>query len=349
MHRTRPHLPTLLLSLTLLSSCPLAHAQDPASPEAPPDSGEPVSEPAPAVSTPAPEAPEAAEAADDADDAQYATAKKYFERGVRFCEAGNYDAALTEFERAYAHMQGHPKRFFVLDNIGQCHERKFRYDRALEYYRRYLKEGGDAAEDRAAVLATITTLEGLLATLTIQSNVPAEVWVDDRLMGNAPGDVLVPGGLHVIELRAAGYEASKREVNIAARERQNHAFTLNELSQYEGLSPVYFYGGVALSAASLAAGSYFGLKALSEDKAGHEREEEHGEFGNDAEDEERVKRLALTADICFASAAVFGVGTTLLYFMTDWGDSTDERPPEATRVEGHVGPDALGVSIRGSF
>ena len=321
MPRTLPHSVASLLWIALICQCPHADAQ---------------------TAT-------AAEAGAATNDAQYEAAKKYFDRGVKFFEAENYDAALTEFERAYERLLGHPKRFFVLDNIGQCHERQFRYDKALEYYRRYLKEGGDAAEDRAVVLATIRTLEGLLATLTIQSNVAAEVWVDDRFMGNAPGDVLVPGGLHVIELRAAGYEAAKKEVNIAARERQTHQFTLDELSQYEGLHPAYFYSGVALTAVSLGAGSYFGLKALSEDQAGHDREDEQGEFANTPEDEERVKRLALTADICFASASVFAVGTTLLYFMTDWGGSTEERPPEATRVEGYVGPDTLGVSMRGSF
>lgn len=341
MPRYLPSHYSLLLSLTLAGPDVYAQATEPG---AATTTTEGVSV-APEPSEPDTLAPPAAEAGD----AQYTEAKKYFERGVQFFEAGNYDGALTEFERAYNHMRGHPKRFFVLDNIGQCHERQFRYDRALEYYRRYLKEGGEAAEDRAVVEATIRTLEGLLATLTIRSNVPAEVWVDERLMGNAPGDVLVPGGLHVVELRAAGYEASKKEVNIAARERQTHAFTLNELSQYEGLSPFYFYGGVALTAASLTTGSYFGLKARSEDQAVRDRIEKEGEFAASSEDEKRVKRLALAADICFASAAVFGVGTTLLYFMTDWGDSADERPPEATRVEGSIGPDALGVSVRGSF
>ena len=330
MPQPLPILRTALLCLFLGSNA-YAQAEPPASPT---------------ETTPAPNTA----ATDDAEsDPQYAEAKKYFERGVQFFDAENYDAALTEFERAYAHLKGHPKRFFVLDNIGQCHERQFRYDRALEYYRRYLKEGGQAADDRAVVQATIRTLEGLLATLTIQSNVSVEVWVDDRLMGNAPGDVLVPGGLHVVELRAVGYEASKKEVSIAARERQTHAFTLNELSQYEGLHPAYFYSGAAVTAVSLAAGSYFGLKALSEDQAGHDREDEQGEFANTPEDEEHVKQLALTADICFMGAAAFGIGTTLLYFMTDWGGAMEETPPETTRVEGSLGRDAVGVSVRGSF
>lgn len=348
MARPRSHVPLGLCWLAFVCVGSIARAQG--APEASDDSASAPTEAAPNES--AGESPPATEAeAPDAaaDDTQYATAKKYFDRGVQFFDAENYDAALTEFERAYTHMQGHPKRFFVLDNIGQCHERKFRYDRALEYYRRYLKEGGEAAEDRAVVQATIRTLEGLLATLTIQSNVAAEVWVDDRQMGNAPGDVLVPGGLHVIELRAAGYEATKKEVSIAARERQTYEFKLDELSQYEGLSPVYFYSGVALSAVSLAAGSYFGLKALSEDEAGHQSVEEDGEFAVTPEDEDHVKQLALTADICFASAAVLGVGTTLLYFMTDWGDAKEETPASTTKVEGRVGPDSVGISLRGSF
>src|SRR5262245_41791367 len=94
---------TSLLCLTAVCLCTHANAQT-----------------EPAVSHAETTTPANTTATDDAtNDPQYAEAKKYFERGVQFFDAENYDAALTEFERAYARLKGHPKRFFVLDNIGQ--------------------------------------------------------------------------------------------------------------------------------------------------------------------------------------------------------------------------------------
>ena len=337
-----------------VSIAAVAHAQTPsdeANPTAPPPAVAETEQPgARAVAPSAGEsasAPQASAQAEAADAAQYAVAKQYFERGVQFFEAENYEAALTEFERAYQHMEGHKKRFFVLDNIGQCHERLFRYDRAMEYYHRYLKEGGPGAEDRATVEGIIKTLEGLLATVIIKSNVPAEVWVGNRQMGEAPGEVLIPGGRHVIELRARGYESAKKEISIAAREKQSHEFRLDEF--YEGISPIYFYSGAVLTAGAIAGGTYFGLKARSEHDAGIRRSQEIDPIANTSEDEERVKRLAVTADIFFASAVVLGVGTTLLYFMTGWDDHEESPMPKAAKLTPFASPQALGLSLEGAF
>ena len=100
MLRYPPTLRLPLISLTLCL-CSQAYAQ---------------AEPAPSPAET--KAPATTAASDDtANDPQYAEAKKYFERGVQFFDAENYDAALTEFERAYAHLKGHPKRFFVLNSL----------------------------------------------------------------------------------------------------------------------------------------------------------------------------------------------------------------------------------------
>ncbi|MBN1608799.1 MAG: PEGA domain-containing protein [Polyangiaceae bacterium] len=343
----------LAFSVLLLFVASVARAQQPAvssaatapavSPSTAGARAEDTSEP-PSASTPT-QGPAAATSPRRGADTQYRAAQQYFDRGVAFFEAENFEAALTEFERAYDRLQGHPKRFFVLDNIGQCHERLFRYDRALEYYHRYLAEGGPSAEDRETVEGVIRTLEGLLATVVIRSNVPAEVWLGDRQMGEAPGRVLIPGGRHVIELRARGYESAKKEISIAARETQEHSFGLQELR--EGISPLYFYGGAVLTAGAIVGGAYFGMKARSEHDEGIRRRDEIGAIANTTEDEDRVKRYAVTADVCFASGIVLGVGTTLLYFMTGWGSR--EQDPAATPVDAAVGPDSLALSLRGVF
>jgi len=288
------------------------------------------------------------------DDAVWAVAKRYLRQGEALFEAGNFEAALTEFEKAYEHMEGHPKRFYVLDNIGMCHERLFRYDLALQYFQRFLDEGGADAPDRAAVEASIRALKGLLATLTVSANVKAEVWVDDRLMGEAPGDVLLPGGRHVIELRAPGHEPVQREIHITARETQTQSFTLDPIEEYEGLSPVFFWTGAALTVGTAAVGGFFGLRALSQDSDGEERRDSLGAMGNTPEDEDEVKRSALTADILYGAAALFAVGTTLVYFMTDWDDPPgSERGPESSQARTAWVPLAdqhtLGLGLRGSF
>lgn len=43
------------------------------------------------------------------------------------------------------------------------------------------------------MLATLESLRGLLGTIHVEVNTEAEVWLGDRIVGTAPGDVLVRG------------------------------------------------------------------------------------------------------------------------------------------------------------
>ncbi len=258
-------------------------------------------------------------------DERYLAARVTFDRGVAFFESGNYDAALVEFERTYEELSGHPRRYFVLDNIGQCHERLFRYDLALSYYRTYLNEGGPSAEDRAAVEASIRVLEGLLATLSLSSNVRADVWVDDRRVGSAPGVVLIPAGRHVVELRAPGHESIKREVSLSARQKLELDLVLPALERKAGLHPAYFWSGLALTSAAALGGAYFGVRARQRHDELSDKRTSCGAICLLPSEREDVRRLAVTADVFFSGAAVLGVGTALVYFMTDFaGDARTE-------------------------
>ena len=78
-------------------------------------------------------------------------AKQHFRQGVAFAESGNCDGAVVEFEAAYK-MIPRPNALY---NIAQCQERLFRYDLAVQYYERYLREAPPEAEDRAAVSAAL--------------------------------------------------------------------------------------------------------------------------------------------------------------------------------------------------
>jgi tetratricopeptide (TPR) repeat protein len=298
-------------------------------------------------------APALAQATPDAEDTELTRARETVARGEKLFAVRNYDAALTEFLSAYRELQGHPHQYFVLHNIALCHERMFRYDLALQYYERYLSEGGQDAEDRKEVMAVVETLRGLLATLDVTSNVRAEVWVDDRHMGQAPGAVLVPAGRHVVELRAAVYEAVRREVYVSAHETQHLSFELGRLSSYKGLHPVYFWTGVGLSVAALSVGSVLGANAMAQSADARDRAKLHIDSPTDRD---RVRHLTRAADVCLGAAAVLGITSAVLFFVTDW-EANEARPAAQTarrldqglRLSALLSTRALVATLRGEL
>lgn len=279
---------------------------------------------------------------------QFAEGKKHVEMGRQFFEKEDFGAALAEFEKAYEQLEGHPMRAFVYFNVGRCYEKLFQYTQALTYYQRYLDEAGPDAEDRATVEATLHALKGLLGTLVITSNVNAEVWVDNSKMGIAPGKILIPGGRHSIELRADGYESTKSEIQITARETQELTFMLNEIMEYEGLHQGLFWTGAALSVATLGAGIAFGTVAMKKDREGKDAHEDL----NQTSLTKKIDRLSLTADILYGTAAVLAISTTVIFFLTDWKNN-EESPNKNSRFAPALVPaisqNAAGLVLQGRF
>lgn len=295
------------LAIVLLVAPCLVHAQDvpPATPEVAPA----VEPPLAPVAAPAPATPPTA-----SDTPQVFEARQRVKRAEALFEAENYDAALAEFERAYELLAGHPLQPELLYNIALCHERRFRYSMAMNLYERYMREAGSTGEARADVEATVRTLGNLLGTVEIASNVKAEVWIDDKLVGSAPGTVLVPGGLHAIELRAAGHESAQRELKLAARETVKLDFELSAIGT--GLSPVWFYSGVGATLASAIVGVGFAAKLKSEHDSFATSEPDSAL--NRPSDRDHLDDLALRADIFFAASGALAIGTAVLALFTDF-------------------------------
>jgi tetratricopeptide (TPR) repeat protein len=282
-----------------------------------------------------------------APDANKAQAKAVLSRAEALFEAGNYDAALSEYARAYELLAGHPEQTLVLNNIAVCHERMFRYDLALQFYERYLAESDADAADRREVTAAVRTLRGLLATLEITSNVPAEIWVDDRRFGHAPDQVLLPAGRHVIELRATLHENVRREISISARETQQLAFVLPRLSDYRGLERGYFFASAGITAAVLITAGVFGTQAL----AAHDKGRAHAALAMQfstpelESDRERVRRWATATDLALGGAVLFGATSLLLFFLTDWSSGDAERSRVALRPSFDAGTRGMTLTI----
>jgi len=264
--------------------------------------------------------------------------------------AGHYAAALAEYSRAYEILDGHPRQYWVLHNLAACNERLFRYDLAVELYEEYLRRAPVTEDDRREVEAILGTLRSLLATLVIETSVPASVWLDDRQLGVSPGKWRVPAGRHIVEVRADHYEAARREVQLNPGHTHVDRFEMQLL--YQGPPRGYFWAAVGLTGAATVAGATAGFMALSARAQGRQNADLYQDTQPDAE---RTRHLALAADIGFGAAVVFGATATVLYFVTDWRRPEDpgarKREPSANRSLSIAlaAPAGIGATLRGEF
>ncbi len=284
-------------------------------------------------------------AAAQAQGAALTEARARIARGEELYTRGDYDAALVEFEAAYELADGHPVRALILYNVGQCHERSFRYDLAIDYYERYIAEAGEAVEDRAAVEERIRVLGSMLGTLVVETNTDASLWVDGREYSGAPGRVRVPAGAHRIELRAPGHESAVARVVLPAGTTRNVRLTLRPLArEAEGLDPIPFYvtAGAAIVATSVGAGLAISTR-IDRDDIDARLADPVERWTVTEDDRSSLESRAIAADVLFGTGAALGATAVVLYLLTDW-DADDERPTVAPMV-GEVN----GIAVRGAL
>ena len=88
-----------------------------------------------------------------AQDASLNRAREAFDKGQTLFEAGNFDKAGEQFQLAY---DARPFAQFLF-NIGACYEKGNDYERAVDFYKRYLIDA-PKAQDRSAVEKRISVL-----------------------------------------------------------------------------------------------------------------------------------------------------------------------------------------------
>ncbi len=283
-------------------------------------------------------APDVEVAPEPPEDPQQVEARERFRQGLMLARSGNCAGALAELNASLAIVE-RPNTLF---NIARCHEELFRYDLAVASYERYLAIAPPDAEDRGAVEATMRSLRGLLGTIVIASNVPAEVWIGDRVVGAAPGEVLVPGGRHAVELRAEGYISARREVEVAGRGRASVSIDLESaevnvtnvtnveenvnITEDGGAPPAVFYSALGLTVAAGIVGVAFAGRAMASGNRteGLDPLDRAGIEAGNAE----TSDSQLLADIFFGATGALAITTIVLYFLTDFDGETD---PDAHR------------------
>lgn len=298
---------------------------------------------------------EAEEAPAEPEDPNLAEARERIARASELFNNENYDAAAAEFIEILELLDDHPVRFQVLYNVAKSYEALFQYGKAMQYYELFLAEGGGETALAPEVNAKIQLLQGLLGTILIVVDQPEyEVWVDDRVVGTNLERVLVPGGTHVVEVRAPGFVPNQKEIQVPARSERTVEFALEELAEeFEGLPSWMFWTATGAAVLAVAGGAVYGVLAIS--KRNSIDEELDNAFGGvgtvGSEDQDEVQTLARNADIFFGAALLLGTAAVIFAVFAEWGDDEDEADGEAAslRLSPAVGRDSAGLWLEGSF
>jgi hypothetical protein len=240
---------TSLLLVCLLVPATAAAAGFPVPVPASPAPAPPASPATPAPPAPAPGgAPAAPAPAQPPSSAKLAEARLHFQQGVALYKEANYDAALAEFQAAYA-ISAEP---VVLYNMGLTEKALFRYAEAVETLDKYLAES--AARNQAVtparrieVTALTAEMRSLLADVTLVIKpADAAVRIDGRPVAvtGIEGIVKVAAGTHVIDVAAPDHAPARRDIVVVAGTPQQVAITL---------APVPRTGRVRITAAQIGA------------------------------------------------------------------------------------------------
>ncbi|HTU59955.1 MAG TPA: PEGA domain-containing protein [Polyangiales bacterium] len=158
-------------------------------------------------------------------------ARMHFERGVEHYSAGNYDAALAEFQRT----QELRPNYKLLFNLAQVQVERHDNAAALQLFSEYLRAGGAsiAPERVSEVEQELKRLRESVAELTFNIDVKgARVFVDAAPVGVSPlhEPVLVNAGSALIRVEKGGYAPFVESVNIAGADRRQLDVTLEPLA-----------------------------------------------------------------------------------------------------------------------
>ena len=296
----------------------------------------------------------AAEAAPE--DAAVEQARSHFGQGLKLYKDGDFDAALVQFERAYAVKSN----FKVLYNIAQCYFELHQYVETRDALVRYLRDGAGEidAERKATVENDLGELARRIAHLRVNVNVNgATVYVDGKKIGVTPlpSAIDVNEGQRTISIESAERGSKQRAVRVAGGEEQairvdfesvepvapateRGSPTRSGPARGSGLGAGFWVTGIGALALGAGAGvtGYFALQARADHQDALKRPVSSPAELDDSRD--RAKTFALATDVLAGSAIVFAGIATVLLITHESG---------AAQVGVGVGPGH--VALRGRF
>lgn len=186
--------------------------------------------------------------------ADRAAAKAAFEEGSRLYALGRFDAAAAAYERAYEEAPI-PALLF---NIAQAHLEAKNYERALVFYRSFLREA-ESSPNRPVALERMKVAEAELAKVEAEKQATAE---RERLALEAEAKKAEAARLEQ-ESATEAVAAAAREQEARARVKEAEARRAAADAEDEALtSQTWFWSALAFGGvATVAALAFFGTGA----------------------------------------------------------------------------------------
>ncbi len=141
-------------------------------------------------------------------------ARDRFDRGLKLFNEGDNAAALAEFKRAYELIPNQ----LVLFNIGLVYAAMNRPAEATDALAKVIADPGNLSAERLArAKQTKDEQASRVAELTVVTNVPATIDVDNVDVGKTPlaAPLRIAGGQRIVGAFATGYAPLRKEVTVA--------------------------------------------------------------------------------------------------------------------------------------
>jgi len=179
------------------------------------------------ATAPAPVVCAATPSADVAAEARRSEAKRLFDAGVQAFAEHRYADAVAAFLQADAVVPSPPLSF----NIARAFEHLDEPSKALGFYRDYLRRepaAKNAAQVQARVgeLALVLAARGVQQLTVLSTPTGASVTIDRHVLGKTPLTTELTPGAHHVRLELRGYGPTDANVELAAREPRDLAFSL---------------------------------------------------------------------------------------------------------------------------
>jgi len=259
-------------------------------------------------------------------------ARRRYAQGSEFYRRGRFAEAVAEFSEAYS-LWPNPT---ILYALGQAYEGQSDVNRAIETYQRYLEVAPEGDLRRQDAELHIEALRGLLAVVHVVVNVDASVVVDGEVVGSAPGDIRLPTGRHVLELRADGYESQTAAVTIAGGTERTVTFELEPLpatatdhEPFRFPRPA-FYTAVGLTGAGVLV---WGIMATTTVVRARDYNDTPGRTNFDREE---ARDVAQRSNVALGVVGGMAVTTLVIGLLTEWRSDDDE--PATPLVTASVTP-----------
>lgn len=244
-------------------------------------------------------------------------ARGLFEAGSVAFEEGRYEEALGHFKQAY---ELSPNRHLLLYNIGSSFDRLRKDREALENFEKYLQLN-PTAQNRAAVEARVKVLRDAVER-------------EDRAAA---------------ERKRQEDEATERAAQDQAASEPDVGSPSPEPEKASGLSPLYTYVGIGVTAAlgGVTVWSYLNTKDWQDTYNAYEGQRANeANFTDSKNAYDKGTKAEQRTMILLGTTATIGVATAVLAtFFTDWNGGTASD----TRTTAWVRQDGAGMELHHAF